>query len=64
MQNRVAYVKKLRGDAMVDIIETQTRSEHRVHVKELTLIEHYGVNVFQLNSEPELLKKSKFSFEV
>ena len=33
-------------------------------MKDLTLIEHYGVNVFQFNSEPELIKKSKFSFEV
>jgi hypothetical protein len=55
-QQRVAYVKKLRGDGNLEIIETMTRSESRVSVDDIALIEDHGVSVFVLGKEPEFLK--------
>ena len=51
-QGRPAYVKSLRGNKMVEIIETISKIERKVLVSNLSLIEKFGVNVYQLDKEP------------
>jgi hypothetical protein len=63
-QQRVAYVKKLRGDGTLEIIETMTRSEARVSIDDVSLIEDHGVSVFILGKEPEFVRNSEFTFIV
>lgn len=63
-KNRLCYVKKIKGDGTVDIIETITRSEHKVHYSEISMMETQGVNVFVLGKEPKIIKNSTFKFTI
>jgi hypothetical protein len=54
-KEKVAFVKELHGNEMVDIIEIISKRERKMHVQDLDLIETHGVNVFKLDNEPTLV---------
>ena len=55
-------MKSLSANKQVQIIDILSRNETTVPVSELTLIESSGVNVFDLNSEPEFVQSSTYAW--
>jgi len=51
-QGKPAYVRSLSGNAYIDIVETISKRERKVHVQNVSLIETHGVNVFKYDKEP------------
>ena len=48
-KDKPVYVKALFDDGMVNIVETISKMDYKVHFSTLQLIEKSGVNVYQLN---------------
>lgn len=61
-------MRSVSADGLVEIIETVPKNERdrdrRVPLSQLELIERGGVNVFNLNDEPELVKLSHYDWIV
>lgn len=61
-QGRPAYVRCARANGMLEIIETISKIERKVTIQNVSCIERYGVNVFKLGNEPQVVQKSKFDW--
>jgi len=61
-QGKPAYVRSLNGNGYVDIVETISKRERKVHVQNIDLLETHGVNVFKLDKELAIVKASRYDW--
>lgn len=61
-QGRPCYVRSVRANGMLEIIETISKIERKVNIQNISLIEKYGVNVFKLGFEPQMIQKSNYDW--
>lgn len=62
VNNRPAYVRGLTGGQVVDVIETFSKRERKIDVKDISLLETSGVNVFKLDQEPDLIRQCQYEW--
>ena len=48
-KGKPVYIKNIQGNMNVEVVETISKMDHKVHVSNLDLIERSGVNVYLLN---------------
>jgi hypothetical protein len=61
-QGKVAYVKNLLGNGLIEIVEIVSKKDRTIHWKNVTLIETHGVSVFKLDKEPLIVSKSRYDW--
>jgi hypothetical protein len=54
-QGRPAYVRSIKANGMLDIIETISKIERKVSILNVSCIEKYGVNVYKSGNEPQIV---------
>ena len=63
-QGKPAYVRSLDGNETIDIVETISKRERKVHVQNVSLLETHGVNVFKLDAEPSIVRASRYDWTI
>lgn len=61
-EGKAAYVKSVGANGNVDLVEVLSKSIETVPYQKVEMIEKFGVNVFDLNKEPQLVQRCAYDW--